>query len=167
LAEADLKDDPDAQAALALLALVAGQDVEPAEGSDGNDGRWRIVHRVAPERVVSTVDPDARDTRKSPENRRDGYRAHVGAEPETGIITDEELTQATGPANSDAAVAAQFLEAELREALINMPFPAWSAADGSGRGQERVWEWLPTSALGPCSARRSGFGQAGAMPSPG
>lgn len=112
LTEVDLSEDPEAQAAVALLALVAGQDVEPAEGSDGTDGRWRIARRVAPERVVSTVDPDARHTRKSPENRRDGYRAHVAAEPETGIITDEKLTQAAGPANSDAAVATEFLDAQ-------------------------------------------------------
>ena len=39
--------------------------------------------------MISTVDQDARHTRKSPEARRDGYRAHVAAEPETGIITDE------------------------------------------------------------------------------
>jgi hypothetical protein len=74
LGEIELSEDADAEFALALLALVAGQDVEPAEGSDGTDGRWRIAHRVAPDRVVSTVDADARHTRKSPENRRDGYR---------------------------------------------------------------------------------------------
>ena len=101
--------DEQAEAALALLALVAGQDVEPAEGSDGRDGRWRIARRVAPERVISTVDPEARHTRKSPSNRRDGYRAHLVGEPETGLITDEQLTQAAGPDNADAAVAAQFL----------------------------------------------------------
>ena len=50
---------------MALLALVAGQDVEPAEGSDGTDGRWRIARKVAEDRVVSTVDPEARHTRKS------------------------------------------------------------------------------------------------------
>ena len=92
-------------AALALLALVAGQDVEPAEGSDGTDGRWRIARKVAPDRVISTVDQDARHTRKSPEARRDGYRAHVAAEPETGIITDEALTKAAGTENSDPGVA--------------------------------------------------------------
>src|SRR5690242_7884953 len=99
-------------AALAMLALVAGQDVEPADGSDGTDGRWRIARRVAPDRVISQVDTEARHTRKSPEARRDGYRAHVVAEPETGIITDEALTMAAGPANSDAAVAEQFLAAD-------------------------------------------------------
>jgi Transposase domain (DUF772)/Transposase DDE domain len=110
--------DPDevgepAAAALSMLALVAGQDVEPAEGSDGTDGRWRIARKVAPDRVISQVDPEARHTRKSPEARRDGYRAHVGAEPETGIITDEALTKAVGPQNSDAAVAEQFLAADI------------------------------------------------------
>ena len=57
--------DERAASALALLALVAGQDVEPAEGSDGTDGRWRIARKVAEDRVISTVDPDARHTRKS------------------------------------------------------------------------------------------------------
>ena len=101
-----------AASAVALLALVAGQDVEPAEGSDGTDGRWRIARKVAEDRVISVNDPDARHTRKSPENRRDGYRAHVAACPETGIITGEQLTQAAGEENSDAAVAAQLLAAE-------------------------------------------------------
>ena len=100
-----------AASALALLALVAGQDVEPAEGSDGTDGRWRIARKVAEDRVISTVDPDARHTRKSPEARRDGYRAHVAADPETGIITDEKLTRAAGQENSDPAVAEEFLAA--------------------------------------------------------
>jgi hypothetical protein len=100
---ADAQLDEGAASALALLALVAGQDVEPAEGSDGTDRRWRIARKVAEDRVISTVDPDARHTRKSQQARRDGYRAHVAAEPETGIITDEQLTRAAGAENSDAA----------------------------------------------------------------
>ena len=62
-----------AASAVGLLALVAGQDVEPAEGSDGTDGRWRIARKVAEDHIISTVDPEARHTRKSPESRRDGY----------------------------------------------------------------------------------------------
>jgi transposase-like protein DUF772/DDE family transposase len=100
-----------AASAVGLLALVAGQDVEPAEGSDGTDGRWRIARKVAEDRVISVSDPEARHTRKSPENRRDGYRAHVVACPETGIITGEQLTRAAGEDNSDAAVAARLLTA--------------------------------------------------------
>jgi hypothetical protein len=85
--------------------------VEPAEGSDGTDGRWRIARKVAEDRVISVPDPQARHTRKSPQARRDGYRAHVAADPDTGIITDEKLTMASGQENSDAAVAAGFLAA--------------------------------------------------------
>jgi transposase len=108
----DAELDEQAASAVALLALVAGQDVEPAEGSDGTDGRWRIARKVAEDRVISTVDPDARHTRKSPENRRDGYRAHLAACPETGIITGEQLTKAAGEENSDAAIAVALLAAE-------------------------------------------------------
>ena len=89
-----------------------------AEGSDGTDGRWRIARKVAEDRVISTVDTEARHTRKSPENRRDGYRAHVAAEPGTGLITDEALTMAAGPDNSDAALAAAFLTAEGKAARV-------------------------------------------------
>lgn len=95
--------------AVGLLALVAGQDVEPAEGSDSTDGRWRIARRVAEDRVISTVDPQTRHTRKSPEARRDGYRAHVEVEPDTTLITQGRLTKACGEDNSDAAVATRML----------------------------------------------------------
>jgi hypothetical protein len=94
--------DPAAADALGLLALVAGQDVEPAEGSDGTDGRWRIARKVAPDRVISTVDREARHTRKSKSKRRDGFRGHVAAEPETGLVTDCEMTVAAGPGSTDA-----------------------------------------------------------------
>jgi IS5 family transposase len=114
----DAELDEDGESAVALLALIAGQDVEPAEGSDGTDGRWRIAHKVAEDRVISTVDPDARHTRKSPEARRDGYRAHVAAGPGTGIITDEQLTKAAGEENSDAAVAAQMIGREAEAAEV-------------------------------------------------
>ncbi len=88
--------------ALGLLTLVAGLDVEPAEGSDGTDGRWRIARKVTPDRVISTVDREARHTRKCKSKRRDGFRGHVAAEPETALITDCEMTMAAGPGSTDA-----------------------------------------------------------------
>jgi Transposase DDE domain/Transposase domain (DUF772) len=106
--DAPHREEPAADA-LGLLALVAGQDVEPADGSDGTDGRWRIARRVAPDRVISTVDPEARHTRKSKSNRKDGFRGHVSAEPETGLITDAELTSAAGEDGSDAVVGQQMI----------------------------------------------------------
>ena len=90
--------------ALGLLALVAGQDVERDA-----DGTWRIAQRVAPDRVISTVDPEARHMHKSRSEYRDGYKAHVAVEPETGIVTACELT----PANaSDAATGIGLLKGE-------------------------------------------------------
>ncbi len=132
--------DEQQQSAVALLALVAGQDVEPAEGSDGTDGRWRIARKVAADRVISTVDPDARHTRKSPESRRDGYRAHVAAEPATGIITDEALTRAAGTANSDPAVAERFLAAEATQAT--------PGSQDITTDDDRALEWYGDSAYG-------------------
>ncbi len=145
--------DERAQAAVALLALVAGQDVEPAEGSDGTDGRWRIARKVAPDRVISTVDPDARHTRKSPENRRDGYRAHVAAEPQTGIITDEALTKAAGAENSDPAVAERFVAAETTNATADSQHA--TPDDTNAR------EWYGDSAYGTGELREviAGAGQ--------
>jgi uncharacterized protein YcfJ len=61
---------------------------------------------------------EARHTRKSPEDRRDGYRAHVAACPETGIITGEQLTKAAGPDNSNAAVAAGLISHEVDKAEV-------------------------------------------------
>ena len=98
--------------ALALLALVAGQDVEPAEDSDGTDGRWRIARKTAPDRVISTVDPEARHAHKTRERRQDGFKAHVVVEPDTGLTTECALTKTTGPANSDAAVGAELVLAD-------------------------------------------------------
>ena len=87
---------PKAAEAVALLALIAGQDVEPVEGSDGTDGRWRIARRVAPDRIISTVDPDARHAHKTVSRRQDGFKAHLAIEPDTGIITGCALTKASG-----------------------------------------------------------------------
>jgi hypothetical protein len=76
--------DDEQAGAVALLALVAGQDVEP----DRRPGTWRIARRVAPDRVISTVDPQARHTRKTSPQRRDGYKAHIATEPESGLVTE-------------------------------------------------------------------------------
>jgi IS5 family transposase len=103
---------PRAAEAVALLALIAGQDVEPVTDSDGTDGRWQIAQRVAPDRVISTVDPEARHAHKSVHRRQDGFKAHVAVEPDTGIVTDCTLTKASGPDTHDATVGIQLLTAE-------------------------------------------------------
>jgi hypothetical protein len=113
LRDTDL-DEP-AGRALALLALVAGQDVEPADGSDGTDGRWRIACRVAPDRVISTVDTQARHVHKTVHHRQDGFKGHVAVEPDTGLFTAGEVTEASGEDNHEATVGLALLDDDPAE----------------------------------------------------
>jgi IS5 family transposase len=123
--------EPRAADPVALLALIAGQDVEPVEGSDGTDGRWRIAQKVAPDRVISTVDPDARHAHKTVHRRQDGFKAHIAVEPDTGIITDCALTKASGSGSGDAAVGIDLLTDE--------PGPVRVLADSAyGSGELRA-----------------------------
>jgi hypothetical protein len=107
---ADAKLEGKAADAVALLALVAGQDVEPADGSDGTDGRWRIARKVAADRVISTVDPDARHVHKTVHRKQDGFKGHVVVEPDTGLFTAGRLTQASGTGNHEAVVGLELLD---------------------------------------------------------
>ena len=52
--------DDEQRDAVGLVALVAGQDVEPCR----KEGTWRIARGVAKDRVISTVDPEARHGHK-------------------------------------------------------------------------------------------------------
>ena len=86
-----------ARDAAELLATVAGQDVEQSD-----DGRFRIVRAVARDRVISTVDPEARHGHKSRSRRFDGYKGHVSIDPDSEIIDDVTVTPAN-TADQDAA----------------------------------------------------------------
>ncbi len=66
-----------------LLATVVGQDIE-----EGDDGTFRIIRGVAKDRVISTVDPDARHGRKTTAHRFHGYKGHIAIDPDTEIITN-------------------------------------------------------------------------------
>jgi IS5 family transposase len=114
----EVEHGPKAAEALALLALVAGQDVEPVEGSDGTDGQWRIARQVAPDRVISTVDPEARHAHKTVTHRQDGFKAHLVVEPDTGIITAAELTGASGSDTADGRVGIDLL---AQDHTVNRP----------------------------------------------
>jgi hypothetical protein len=52
-----------------LLAEVIGQDLE-----EGDDGTFRIARKVAKDRIISTVDPDARHGHKTTSRGFDGYK---------------------------------------------------------------------------------------------
>jgi hypothetical protein len=55
--------------AAALLATVLGQDLD-----EGADGIFRIARRVAKDRVISTVDPEARHGHKTSARGFDGFK---------------------------------------------------------------------------------------------
>lgn len=83
-----------------LLALVAGQDVE-----EGEDNKFRIARRVARDRVISTVDTEARHGHKSRNRRFDGFKAHLSVDPDSEVIDEVVVT----PANVHDADAADDL----------------------------------------------------------
>jgi len=95
-----------------LLGVLSDQNVEPAPGSDGTDGRWRIATKTAPDRLLSLVDTQSRHIRKTTQNKHDGYKAHMVAEPETGLVVDVAISKGCGDESSDATNAIAMLQAD-------------------------------------------------------
>ena len=89
----------------ALLATVLGQDLDI-----GADGVFMIARRVAPDRVISTVDPQARHGHKTSAHRFDGYKGHIAIDPDVEVIT---ATAVTAGNTGDAASAVALLAADI------------------------------------------------------
>jgi len=143
----------EAERAVALLALVAGQDVESGE----RPGSWRIARAVAKDRVVSVTDPESRHARKSRSSYRDGYKAHIAVEPETGLITDQQLTAGNEP---DGPVGVALLDGEDApvEALADSAYGSGAtrkALDDAGHSQ--TIKPLPTRPAVPGGFGRDDF----------
>jgi hypothetical protein len=85
-----------------LLATVLGQDLEQTD-----DGVFRIARRVAKDRVISTVDPQARHGHKTAARGFDGFKGHLAADPDSEIITN---TKVSAGNVGDGAVAADLIE---------------------------------------------------------
>ena len=116
-----------------LLATVTGQDLEESAG-----GVFRIARKVAADRVISTVDPQARHGHKTSARGFDGYKGHIAIDPDSEIIT---ATGAT-PGNSG--------DAEVAESLLGEMLPGdqdsataqdggQAAAPAAGDGQPAVY----------------------------
>lgn len=151
--------DEPAAATVALLALIAGQDVEPAPGSDGTDGRWRIARKVAKDRVISVVDPEARHAHKTVSRKQDGFKAHLAIEPDTGLITGCELTKAAGPQAADGTVGTDLL---ARDDSITEPVEVLAdSAYGTGDALDKIKQTGHTPLVKPWPTRPAvpgGFG---------
>jgi Transposase DDE domain len=107
-----------------LLAAVVGQDLEQP-----GDGSFRIARKVAADRVISTVDPDARHGHKTSARGFDGYKGHASVDPDSELVL---ATTATAGNVGDAAAAPRLL-AELidqGQGIPLAPTAALAARDG-------------------------------------
>ncbi|MDT5319633.1 MAG: hypothetical protein QOD88_2155 [Mycobacterium sp.] len=110
-------DGPLAQAG-ELLGLVAGQDV-----AAGEDGIFRIARGVARDRLISTVDVQARHGHKSRARTFDGYKTHLGVDPDDELITGVAVT------------AANTADRDVIDELLNQPGAAAPDDTESGVGE--------------------------------
>jgi hypothetical protein len=103
--------------AVELLGLVAGQDIE-----QDDDGIFRLARRVARDRVISTVDVEARHGHKSRARTFDGYKSHLGVDPDDELITSVAVT----PANT--------ADREVIDILLDQHSIGTPAGSGPGIG---------------------------------
>jgi len=108
--------------AVALLATVVGQDIE-----EGADGVFRIVRGVAPDRVISTVDPEARHGHKTAARGFDGYKGHIAVDAESEIITATEVTAG----NAGDASAAEVLLADVLTTTTDEAAPSEATSEAT------------------------------------
>jgi DDE family transposase/transposase-like protein DUF772 len=105
-------DGRELEAALAqaagVLAAVVGQDLD-----EDAAGVFRIARRVARDRVISTVDPQARHGHKTSARGFDGYKGHVAIDPDSELIT---ATTVSAGNIGDAAAARDLLADDLADA---------------------------------------------------
>jgi hypothetical protein len=146
-----------------LLALIAGQDVEPGE----QEGTWRIAKKVAKDRVISTVDTQARHGHKSTAVRTDGFKAHLSTEPDTGIVTAAKLTPANHP---DGPVGVYLMEQEPEglEVLADSAYGSERCAPLLGRrttaSSSNLFPPVPTSPAGSSATTSRSTTSNGASP---
>lgn len=97
--------DAGVERAATLLATVVGQDLD-----EGEDKVFRIARRVAPDRVISTVDPQTRHGHKTAARGFDGYKGHIALDPDSEIIT---ATGVSAGNTGDAEAAGDLLADDL------------------------------------------------------
>jgi Transposase DDE domain/Transposase domain (DUF772) len=136
----DQRLDPRTAEAAVLLATVTGQDIE-----ETTDGRFRIFEGTAPDRVISTVDPQARHGHKTAAHGFDGYKAHVAIDPDSEVICAAEVSPATG---GDAAVAPTLLD-DLTPAQDGGPATRAVVYGDSAYGTGTNLAWLDHHGLTP------------------
>ncbi len=138
---AELKD------AVTLLATVVGQDLDLTD-----DGSFRIARRVAPERVISTVDPEARHGHKTAARGFDGFKGHIAIDPDSEIITASAVTAGN--------VADGRVTKELLEEILSAEKPLASAVEPVEGAAGAAPETLAADAAESAPARVEVYGDA-------
>jgi len=137
--------------AAVLLASLVGQDLD-----EGQHGIFQIARRVAKDRIISTVDPEARHGRKTSAHGFDGYKAHVAIDPDSELIT---ATAVTAGNIGDGAAVSDLLSDELAaaaaaDAAVGQPgTPAQDAPaqDAPAEGEQPAGPEDPLSVFGDCA----------------
>jgi hypothetical protein len=117
--------EPEVGKAATLLAAVVGQDLD-----EGDDGVFRIARRVAKDRIISTVDPDARHGHKTAARGFDGYKGHLAIDPDSELIVSTVVTAGNA---GDAAAVDELLTDDLAPA--SQPQTEHPDADQDHAGQ--------------------------------
>jgi hypothetical protein len=135
-------DDPALAADVELLRIVAAQDVE-----DDGDGGVRIAQRVAPDRTVSVVDPEARHGHRSRHDRYDGYKLHISVDVDSDLFVAGKATMAT---TADGEVLPDLLGADpvaVAEVIGDTHYGSADIRQGlAGQGVDLVAPAQPSSA---------------------
>ena len=148
---------PAVKQAATLLATVLGQDLETSD-----DGRFRIARRVAPDRVISTVDPEARHGHKTAARGFDGYKGHIAIDPDSEIIVSTDVTAGNV---GDAQPAAAMIEDVIALVAANDGGDSVEAYGDSSYGTAELVERLEQAGVEanvkvqPPSAREGMFSQ--------
>ena len=116
-----------------LLASVVGQDLEQTGA-----GVFRIARRVAKDRVISTVDPDARHGHKTSARGFDGYKGHVAVDPDSEIVTDTVVTAGNvGDAAAAEDLIDDLLDKHVTETASETPRAGDERGEPAEEGDER------------------------------
>ncbi len=125
--------------AMALLATVVGQDIE----GSSEDG-YTVIRGVAKDRVISTVDPDARHGHKTKSRGFDGYKGHISIDADSEIIVATDVS--AGNAGDGEAATVLLQEAMDQADLASAAEPVEVYGDAS-YGTAEIVETLESAGI--------------------
>lgn len=113
----ELLDQPPLVEHLETLAQIRDQDLEP----DPEGGGPRVRRGVAEDRRVSIEDPEMRHGRKTKSRTFNGYKSHLGADLDTGLVLACGITPANRPESEAlAAIESDILKQVERNEIAEL-----------------------------------------------